>query len=104
MEQEGETIYEYFVNLKTMQVRQPPSVTIATSTMTPPSSIRLTCWPGPRRCLLWLLLQWEQWRPPTWTYPQSEKLDFSNLLVPTMDSTRALFLLQVRPQAVWRGG
>lgn len=43
------------------------------------------------------LLQWEQWRPPTWTYPQSEKLDFSNLLVPTMDSTRALFLLQVRP-------
>jgi dynein heavy chain len=54
---EGETIYEYFVNLKTMA--------------------------------------WEQWRPPTWTYPQSEKLDFSNLLVPTMDSTRALFLLQV---------
>lgn len=54
--QEGETIYEYFVNLKSMQ--------------------------------------WEQWRPPTWNYPQSDKLDFSNLLVPTMDSTRALFLLQ----------
>jgi dynein heavy chain len=27
-------------------------------------------------------------------YPNTEKLDFANLLVPTMDSTRAIFLIQ----------
>jgi dynein heavy chain, axonemal len=55
--QEGETIYEYYVDLKSMQ--------------------------------------WELWRPPLWEYPQgAAKLDFSNLLVPTMDSTRAIFLVQ----------
>jgi len=37
--------------------------------------------------------QWEKWVPPEWVYPETEKLDFSNLLVPTMDSTRALFIL-----------
>ena len=32
------------------------------------------------------------WRPPKWIYPAGqEKLDFSNLLVPTMDSTRACY-------------
>lgn len=36
-----------------------------------------------------------RWRPPLWEYPQTEVLDFSNLLVPTMDSTRALFLLRM---------
>ena len=60
IEEESETIYEYFVNLKS--------------------------------------LVWEKWRPPLWTYPSSsspnDRLDFSNLLVPTMDSTRASFLLQ----------
>lgn len=35
---------------------------------------------------------WLLWKPPVWNYPAGqEKLDFSNLLVPTMDSTRALF-------------
>ena len=35
---------------------------------------------------------WQLWRPPVWTYPAGqEKLDFSNLLVPTMDSTRASY-------------
>jgi dynein heavy chain, axonemal len=35
---------------------------------------------------------WSLWRPPKWTYPAGqEKLDFSNLLVPTMDSTRASY-------------
>mmetsp|Transcript_17913 Transcript_17913/g.16185 ORF Transcript_17913/g.16185 Transcript_17913/m.16185 type:complete len:3436 (+) Transcript_17913:1-10308(+) len=35
---------------------------------------------------------WMVWRPPTWKYPSNqEKLDFSNLLVPTMDSTRACY-------------
>jgi len=34
---------------------------------------------------------WTLWRPPVWKYPNSEKLDFSNLLVPTMDSTRACY-------------
>ena len=36
--------------------------------------------------------EWTVWRPPTWTYPTgTQKLDFSNLLVPTMDSTRACY-------------
>jgi len=39
-------------------------------------------------------LQWELWAPPLWKYPKTEKLDFSNLLVPTMDSTRALYLMK----------
>lgn len=54
--QEGETIYEYYVN--------------ATSG------------------------EWEQWKPPQWTYPDGDKLDFSNLLVPTMDSTRAQHVIR----------
>ena len=37
--------------------------------------------------------EWEKWSPPTWEYPVGEKLDFSNLLVPTMDSTRALYVI-----------
>jgi dynein heavy chain len=61
LEEEGDTIYEYYVNMHS--------------------------------------LSWEKWRPPRWTYPLpaaggSAKLDFSNLLVPTMDSTRAIYLLQ----------
>jgi len=36
--------------------------------------------------------QWQLWKPPVWEYPKGvEKLDFSNLLVPTMDSTRAIY-------------
>ncbi|CAM9125412.1 unnamed protein product [Ectocarpus sp. 4 AP-2014] len=54
---EGETIFEYYVNLGTFE--------------------------------------WEKWRPPLWEYPSTDVLDFSNLLVPTMDSTRALFLLRM---------
>ncbi|KAL3815567.1 hypothetical protein ACHAXA_000299 [Cyclostephanos tholiformis] len=38
--------------------------------------------------------EWEKWKPPTWTYPEGEKLDFSNLLVPTMDSTRAQHVIR----------
>jgi len=53
--EEGETIYEYFINDDK---------------------------------------QWEKWRPEKWTYPEGENLDFSNLLVPTMDSTRALYVTQ----------
>jgi dynein heavy chain len=38
---------------------------------------------------------WTLWKPPVWRYPTGvEKLDFSNLLVPTMDSTRACYILQ----------
>jgi dynein heavy chain len=37
--------------------------------------------------------EWRKVRPPKWTYPKQEVLDFSNLLVPTMDSTRALHLV-----------
>lgn len=36
---------------------------------------------------------WKRWSPPVWRYPQTENLDFSNLLVPTMDSTRSIALL-----------
>ena len=36
---------------------------------------------------------WKLWKPPVWEYPAGqEKLDFSNLLVPTMDSTRAIYI------------
>jgi len=45
---------------------------------------------------------WKKWRPPTWTCPTAEKLDFSNLLVPTMDSTRALFLLDTLHNGVYK--
>ena len=54
--EEGETVYEYFVNLRT--------------------------------------LKWEKWKPPTWIYPQGDNLNFSNLLVPTMDSTRAIYVTE----------
>ena len=36
--------------------------------------------------------EWTLWRPPKWDYPHGvEKIDFSNLLVPTMDSTRSCY-------------
>eukprot|EP00985_Skeletonema_marinoi_P025985 scaffold19647_cov107-Skeletonema_marinoi.AAC.1 len=38
--------------------------------------------------------EWEKWKPPHWTYPKGERLDFSNLLVPTMDSTRAQHVIR----------
>lgn len=52
--EEGETIYEYFLD--------------------------------PKTCA------WKKWSPPKWEYPKGDNLDFSNLLVPTMDSTRALYV------------
>lgn len=39
-------------------------------------------------------MDWEKWSPPKWTYPSGEKLNFSNLLVPTMDSTRATYVIK----------
>src|SRR5262249_32189695 len=38
-------------------------------------------------------VEWGRWKPPTWRYPGGEKLDFSNMLVPTLDSTRAIYLM-----------
>jgi len=38
-------------------------------------------------------LPWRRWAAPAWEYPKTENLDFSNLLVPTMDSTRAISIL-----------
>lgn len=39
--------------------------------------------------------EWKMWRPPKWEYPkESKQLDFSNLLVPTMDSVRTLYLIE----------
>ena len=37
---------------------------------------------------------WEKWRPLKWEYPKGDKLNYSNLLVPTMDSTRALYVIK----------
>ncbi|EJK46835.1 hypothetical protein THAOC_34479 [Thalassiosira oceanica] len=54
--QEGETVYEYYVDSRTGE--------------------------------------WQPWKPPQWTYPGGDKLDFSNLLVPTMDSTRAQHVIR----------
>ena len=53
--EEGESIYEYFVNTSTND--------------------------------------WSKWQAPQWEYPQTEHLDFSNILVPTMDSVRALYVV-----------
>ena len=40
-------------------------------------------------------MDWERWEAPSWAYPtHSEELDFSSLLVPTIDSTRANYLTQ----------
>lgn len=55
-EEDNATIYEYFVNSKT--------------------------------------LKWEKWRPASWEYPKGEKLNFPNLLVPTLDSTRAMYVIE----------
>eukprot|EP00937_MAST-01D_sp_MAST-1D-sp2_P001010 g1010.t1 len=38
--------------------------------------------------------QWAAWRPALWECPTTAVLDFSNVLVPTVDSTRALTLLK----------
>ena len=38
-------------------------------------------------------LMWEKWLPAVWDYPAGDTLDFSNLLVPTMDSIRSMELL-----------
>jgi dynein heavy chain len=53
---EGETIFEYFVD--------------------------------PTTCM------WKRWTAPKWEYPRAAKLDFSNLIVPTVDSTRALHVVK----------
>eukprot|EP00941_MAST-03F_sp_MAST-3F-sp1_P001388 g1388.t1 len=44
-------------------------------------------------------MDWEKWDAPEWEYPEAEdgsdqSLDFSNLLVPTMDSVRSLYLVE----------
>ena len=54
--EDGETIYEYFIDHNTFN--------------------------------------WKKWVPPAWEYPLGDKLDFSNLLVPTMNSTRALYVIK----------
>lgn len=39
-------------------------------------------------------MAWEAWVVPTWEYPQvPAEVDFNSLLVPTVDSTRALAVL-----------
>jgi len=40
-------------------------------------------------------MEWERWTTPTWEYPSHlEEPDFSNMLVPTIETTRATFILQ----------
>lgn len=38
-------------------------------------------------------LPWKRWTAPAWTYPAGDTLDFASLLVPTVDSTRALHVI-----------
>ena len=40
-------------------------------------------------------ITWSRWSAPEWKYPawQGDNLDFSNLLIPTLDSTRSEFIL-----------
>jgi len=40
-------------------------------------------------------ITWSRWSAPEWKYPtwQGDSLDFSNLLIPTLDSTRSEFIL-----------
>ena len=38
--------------------------------------------------------EWEKWVPPKWNYPEGDKLNFPNLLVPTMDSTRSMYVIK----------
>jgi len=39
-------------------------------------------------------MEWERWEAPSWDYPtHSDELDFSTLLIPTIDSTRAIYLM-----------
>lgn len=49
-------------------------------------------------------MAWEAWRVPAWSYPKAPlEVDFHSLLVPTVDSTRALAVIhqmQVRDDAM----
>ena len=39
-------------------------------------------------------MEWERWKAPEWEYPRNlEEPDFSNMLVPTIESTRSGFIL-----------
>ena len=38
---------------------------------------------------------WSKWQATVWNYPDTETLDFSNILVPTMDSVRALYVIEL---------
>jgi dynein heavy chain, axonemal len=40
-------------------------------------------------------ITWQKWQAPEWKYPswQGDNLDFSNLLIPTLDSTRSEYIL-----------
>ena len=53
---EGETVYEYHVDIQTGE--------------------------------------WKKWNPPTWTCPNARELNFSSILIPTLDSTRAKFVIE----------
>jgi dynein heavy chain len=52
--EEGETVFEYFVDPKTCQ--------------------------------------WKKWTPTPWMSPPADQFDFSNILIPTLDSTRAIYV------------
>lgn len=38
-------------------------------------------------------MEWERWVSPLWEYPNIEEPDFSSMLVPTVETTRASFIL-----------
>lgn len=47
-------------------------------------------------------MEWEPWRVPDWEYPKvPAEVDFPSLLVPTVDSTRALAVVH-QMQVGWK--
>jgi dynein heavy chain len=47
-------------------------------------------------CVNMETMEWELWSVPAWKYPNkksSDELDYSNVIVPTVDSTSAMYLL-----------
>jgi dynein heavy chain len=75
---------EYLRNIN--EENMPPVVTSSTE-----SSTIYDC------CVNMETMEWERWNVPLWTYPaegEGGSINFSNMLVPTVDSTRAIYLME----------
>ncbi len=47
-------------------------------------------------------LQWEHWEAPEWEFPGVDKFNFSQVLIPTVDSVRAEFLIDTLMEKMHR--